>query len=119
MKPKAYVSLSHTGDFRQDVERCRKYCRTIYNAGYMPVCPSLILPHFINHDSPEGHQENVEYSKSEIRRCKILVLCDKGNDETRKMEVSAAHFYGIPTTTLDGILSVYDYCSSENENQSI
>lgn len=117
MKPKAYVCLPRSGNLSRDMDRYGDYCRIIYESGYMPVCPSLVLPYFIDDDLPDGHRDNLDYSKNEIRHCKILILCDKILDETMKTELSAARTYGVPTTTLEGILSIHNYNLPENEKQ--
>lgn len=99
-RPLAYICTASTG------EAASAYCRTVYEAGFAPVCPSLYLPSFLDDAVPEEHKDGIDISRDLLRRSRVLVLCGKAVDENMMNEIATAQRLKITATTLDGILSV-------------
>ena len=43
-RPLAYITAAWSGDDCENAELAAKYCRTVYKAGFSPICPTLYLP---------------------------------------------------------------------------
>ena len=59
--------------------KVQKYCRKIYELGYVPICP---------------------------RRCRMVVVCGKEVTGTMNTEISMADRLHIICTTLDGLVQI-------------
>ena len=83
--------------------RMKEYCRNLYDLGYMPVCPNLIYPQFLDDRIPDEREARVAMAQALLRRCRVLVLCT--NDITLEMEqeIMLSKRLGIVATTLDGL----------------
>lgn len=99
-RPLAYICTASTGD------AASAFCRTVYEAGFSPICPSLYLPDFLNDSVPEEHKDGIDIARDLLRRSHVLVVCGKVIDETMMNEIAVAQRLNITATTLDGILTV-------------
>ena len=47
-RPLAYITAAWLGGDSENAELAAQYCRTVYEAGFSPICPPLYLPLFLN-----------------------------------------------------------------------
>ena len=52
-RPLAYITAAWLGGDSENAELAAQYCRTVYEAGFSPICPPLYLPLFLNDAVPE------------------------------------------------------------------
>ena len=83
-----------------------QYCRTVYEAGFSPICPTLYQPLFLNDAIPEEHKSGIDMGRDLLRRSHVLVVCGHTVTEAMKNDIAVAQRLGITATTLDGILTV-------------
>jgi len=105
-RPLAYITAAWIGDEYKDRPQAAQYCRSVYEAGFSPVCPLLYLPLFLNDDVPEEHKSGIDMGRDLLRRSHVLVVCGGGISEDVKNDIAVAQRLGITATTLDGILTV-------------
>lgn len=105
-RPLAYITAAWCGSDAENTERAARYCRTVYEAGYSPICPTLYLPLFLVDAVPEEHKSGIDMSRDLLRRSHVLVVCGHTVTEAMKNDIAVAQRLGITATTLDGILAV-------------
>lgn len=105
-RPLAYITAAWLGGDSENAELAAQYCRTVYEAGFSPICPPLYLPLFLNDAVPEEHKSGIDMSRDLLRRSHVLVVCGNAVDEDVKNDIAIAERLRITTTTLDGILTV-------------
>ena len=105
-RPLAYITAAWSGDDRENAELAAKYCRTVYKAGFSPICPTLYLPLILNDAIPEEHKDGIDMSRNLLRRSHVLVVCGHTVTEAMKNDIAVAQRLGITATTLEGILTV-------------
>lgn len=105
-RPLAYITAAWSGDDCENAELAAKYCRTVYKAGFSPICPTLYLPLILNDAIPEEHKDGIDMSRNLLRRSHVLVVCGHTVTEAMKNDIAVAQRLGITATTLEGILSV-------------
>lgn len=105
-RPLAYITAQWHGTAAENAEQATRYCRTVYEAGYAPICPTLFLPLFLHDPVPQEHKDGIDMSRDLLRRCRVLVVCGHVVTEEMKNDIAVAQRLGITATTLDGILSV-------------
>lgn len=71
----AYVSCSEE-DSRVKVQ---KYCRKIYELGYIPICPRFGFVPFLDESNAEDQQGLAQMSMLLLKRCRMVVVC--GNED--------------------------------------
>ena len=71
----------------------RRYCRTVFECGYVPVCPRLQDGQFVALDDPD-----------KLLRCPVLVLCGRDSDAAVNAQLGLAKKYSRVCTTLDGLV---------------
>ena len=105
-RPLAYITAAWSGDDCENAELAAKYCRTVYKAGFSPICPTLYLPLILNDAIPEEHKDGFDMSRNLLRRSHVLVVCGHTVTEAMKNDIAVAQRLGITATTLEGILTV-------------
>ena len=105
-RPLAYITAAWSGDDCENAELAAKYCRTVYKAGFSPICPTLYLPLILNDAIPEEHKDGINMSRNLLRRSHVLVVCGHTVTEAMKNDIAVAQRLGITATTLEGILTV-------------
>ena len=58
-RPLAYITAAWLGGDSENAELAAQYCRTVYEAGFSPICPPLYLPLFLNDAVPEEHKSTL------------------------------------------------------------
>ena len=67
-RPLAYITAAWSGDDCENAELAAKYCRTVYKAGFSPICPTLYLPLILNDAIPEEHKDGIDMGRDLLRR---------------------------------------------------
>ena len=105
-RPMAYITATWGNNEFENTETAAKYCRTIYELGFTPMCPLLFLPLYINDEIPKEHKDGIDIARDMLRRSHVLVVCGDMVDESVKNDIAVAERLHITATTLDGILTV-------------
>ena len=114
-RPMAYITAAWSNNEFENTENAAKYCRAIYEAGFMPMCPLLFLPLFINDEIPQEHKDGIDIGRDMLRRSHVLIVCGTVVDESVKNDIAVAERLQITATTLDGILTVKGQGRTKNE----
>lgn len=86
--------------------RLKKYCRRIYEMGYVPVCPQFGFAPFLEESNAEDQQALNQMSHLILRRCRMVVVCGREVTGTMNTEISMAERLHIICTTLDGLIKI-------------
>ena len=78
----------------------------MYEAGFSPICPTLLRPLFHNNAIPEEHKSGIDMARNLLKRSHVLVVCGHTVTEAMKNDIAVAQRLGITATTLEGILTV-------------
>ena len=95
-----------SGGFQYETTPCVYYRRSVYEAGFSPICPTLYLPLFLNDAVPQEHKDGTDMARDLLRRSRVLVVCGTPVTEEMKNDIAVAQRLGITATTLEGILTV-------------
>ena len=114
-RPMAYITAAWSNNEFENTENAAKYCRAIYKAGFMPMCPLLFVPLFINDEIQQEHKDGIDIGRDMLRRSHVLVVCGAVVDESMKNDIAVAERLRITATTLDGILTVKGQGRTKNE----
>ena len=102
-RPLAYITAAWYGDCE---EEAAWYCRSVYEAGFSPIFPTLFQPLFLNDAIPEEHKSGIDIARDLLKRSHVLVVCGHTVTEAMKNDIAVAQRLGITATTLEGILTV-------------
>ena len=105
-RPLAYITAAWCGEDYKNTEQAARYCRSVYEAGFSPICPTLFQPLFLNDAIPEEHKSGIDMARDLLKRSHVLVVCGHTVTEAMKNDIAVAQRLGITATTLEGILSV-------------
>ena len=104
----AYVSCSEE-DSRVKVQ---KYCRKIYELGYIPICPRFGFVPFLDESNAEDQQGLAQMSMLLLKRCRMVVVC--GNRD-QYCGSTAYHLYDFRGTDSDQRNQVNDRGGKETD----
>ena len=86
--------------------RVQKYCRKIYELGYVPICPQFGFAPFLDEGEAEDQQAFHRMSSLILKRCRMVVVCGKEVTGTMNKDISTADRLHIICTTLDGLIKI-------------
>ena len=86
--------------------KVQRYCRKIYELGYVPICPQYSFSPFLDDGDAEDMQAMRRMSHQILRRCRMVVVCGKETTGTMNTEISMADRLHIICTTLDGLSKI-------------
>ena len=92
----------------------RRYCRMVYELGYVPICPKLQDGQYLTLEHAQEKKDFHEIARQKLGRCRMLVVC--GNEITPVMstEIGSAKRRNLICTTLDGLMKI-----EESEKESV
>lgn len=105
-KPWAYVTAAWSADKNRAKRSAKRYCRKLYEAGYTPICPLLLLPEFIDMTSADEFKDYMDMSEDMLRRSRLLVVCGTAVDETVLTDIAIANRFHVASSTMRGVLGV-------------
>ena len=105
-RPLAYITAAWCGSDHENTKLAAQYCRTVYETGFSPICPTLYQPLFLNDAVPKEHKSGIDMGRDLLRRSHVLVVCGHTVTEAMKNDIAVAQRLGITATTLEGILTV-------------
>ena len=100
-RPLAYITAAWCGSDHENTKLAAQYCRTVYEAGFSPICPTLYQPLFLNDAVPEEHKSGIDMGRDLLRRSHVLVVCGHTVTEAMKNDIAVAQRLGITATTLE------------------
>ncbi len=98
----AYVCASEETSTRV----LKRYCRTVFDLGYVPVCPRLGDGQYLDLDIPDEKKAYHEIARQKLTRCRMVVVCGRDTTSTMLAEIGIAEKRKIICTTLDGLASI-------------
>ena len=104
-RPLAYITAAGRGSDAENAKQAAQYCRSVYEAGFSPICPTLFHPLFLNDAIPEEHKSGIDMARNLLKRSHVLVVCGHTVTEAMKNDIAVAQRLGITATTLEGILT--------------
>ena len=105
-RPLAYITAAWCGSDVENAKQAAQYCRSVYEAGFSPICPTLFYPLLLNDAIPEEHKSWIDMARNLLKRSHVLVVCGHTVTEAMKNDIAVAQRLGITATTLEGILTV-------------
>lgn len=105
-RPLAYITAAWCDSDAENAKQAVQYCRSVYEAGFSPICPTLFHPLFLNDAIPEEHKSGIDMARNLLKRSHVLVVCGHTVTEAMKNDIAVAQRLGITATTLEGILTV-------------
>ena len=82
--------------------KVQKYCRKIYELGYISICPQFGFSPFLD-EGEEDMQAFQRMSHMVLRRCRMVVVCGKETTGAMNTKISMEDRLHIICTTLDGL----------------
>lgn len=84
----------------------RRYCRKVYELGYVPICPRLSDEQYLSHENPDEKRDFHSIARQKLCRCRMLVVCGNEISGTMSAEIGAAEKRNIICTTLEGLAKI-------------
>ena len=112
----AYVCSPYRSDPAGNSRQAREYCYALYKMGMTPRAPHLLFPQFLNDSVPEERADGLAMARDELSRCSLVVVCGEKITEGMIDEIMLARRLRIPTTTLDGLISMRSQGKAPIEN---
>jgi hypothetical protein len=84
----------------------RRYCRKVYELGYVPICPKLSEAQYLLPDNADEKRDFHSIAHQKLGRCRMLVVCGNKISHSMSAEIGAAEKRNIICTTLDGLIKI-------------
>ena len=84
----------------------KRYCRKIYELGYVPICPKLSDSQYLQMENADEKREFQNISRQKLCRCRMLVVCGNEISNSMSAEIGTAEKRNIICTTLEGLAKI-------------
>ena len=84
----------------------KRYCRKIYELGYVPICPKLLDSQYLALENADEKREFQNIARQKLGRCRMLVVCGKEISNSMSAEIGMAEKRNLICTTLDGLAKI-------------
>ena len=84
----------------------KRYCRKVYELGYIPICPRLSDGQYLALESPDEKRTFYSIARQKLGRCRMLVVCGNEISHSMSAEIGAAEKRNLICTTLDGLAKI-------------
>ena len=84
----------------------KRYCRKVYELGYVPICPKLNDGQYLALDNADEKRDFHNIARQKLGRCRMLVVCGKEISNTMSAEIGMAEKRNIICTTLEGLARI-------------
>ena len=84
----------------------KRYCRKIYELGYVPICPKLSDSQYLQMENADEKREFQNISRQKLCRCRMLVVCGNEISNSMSAEIGTAEKRNIFCTTLEGLAKI-------------
>ena len=81
----------------------KRYCRKVYELGYIPICPRLSDGQYLALESPDEKRTFYSIARQKLGRCRMLVVCGNEISTAMTAEIGQAEKRNLICTTLDGL----------------
>ena len=86
----------------------KRYCRTVYELGYVPICPALSEAQYLSEDSPDELRDLHSIALQKLARCRMLGVFSKEFSHVMSVEIGFAEIRHIICTTLAGLAKIQE-----------
>lgn len=84
----------------------KRYCRKVYELGYVPICPKLSEAQYLQPDNADEKRDFHSIARQKLGRCRMLVVCGNEISHSMSAEIGAAEKRNLICTTLDGLAKI-------------
>ena len=84
----------------------KRYCRKVYELGYVPICPKLNDGQYLALDNADEKRDFHNIARQKLGRCRMLVVCGKEISNSMSAEIGTAEKRNIICTTLEGLAKI-------------
>ena len=84
----------------------KRYCRKVYELGYVPICPKLSETQYLQPDNADEKRDFHSIARQKLGRCRMLVVCGSEISHSMAAEIGAAEKRNLICTTLDGLAKI-------------
>jgi hypothetical protein len=91
---KAYICSPYRGDVEKNVENAILLCKYALNQGYLPVCPHIYFPQFLNDNVAEERELGIGVGLNLLELCDVVFTFGNVSDGM-KSEIEVAERLGL------------------------
>lgn len=84
----------------------KRYCRKVYELGYVPICPKLNDGQYLVLDNADEKRDFHSIARQKLCRCRMLVVCGNEISSSMSAEIGIAERRNIICTTLEGLAKI-------------
>lgn len=97
----------------------KRYCRKIYELGYVPICPKLSDSQYLQMENADEKREFQNISRQKLCRCRMLVVCGNEISNSMSAEIGTAEKRNIICTTLEGLAKSRNQMNMTGSDSSV
>lgn len=94
--PVVYVCSPLRGDIKRNIENAKKYCRSVYEQGGIPIAPHLLFTQFLDDENEKERENAMKMDIELLHRCdEMWVFAENGISIGMAHEIEAAGREGM------------------------
>jgi hypothetical protein len=98
---RVFICSPLSGNVERNMRRAEIYCRFAFDEGYVPVCPHIYYPRFLDDCKRDERLIGMRYGMEEMWRCKQVWVFGENFSCGMKQEIALAKQLKIPIRYFD------------------
>lgn len=91
-----FICSPFRGNEKQNSRLARRYARSAYLKGYMPIAPHLYFPQFLKEMKMEERMAGIQFGLELMKECQEVWVFGETVSEGMYLEITEAAKLGIP-----------------------
>lgn len=91
-----YICSPLRGNVEANMAKARIYCRFAYDNGFVPLCPHIYFPQFLDDEKPKERADGLLYGLYLTQKCEQLWVFGSYISMGMEAEIKLAKSTGIP-----------------------
>ena len=101
---RVYICSPMKGETEKNMTRARLYCRFAYDKGFVPVCPHIYFPQFLDDGNKDERAAGIRYGLEQMWQCRELWVFGASISTGMAAEIELAKDLEIPVKYFDGYM---------------
>ena len=98
---RVYICSPLKGNVEKNMKRAELYCRFAFDNGFVPICPHIYYPRFLDEFDKDERAAGMRYGLEEMWRCKELWSFGERISDGMRQEIELAKELKIPIRYFD------------------
>ena len=98
---RVYICSPLKGNIEKNIQKAERYCRFAFDSGFVPVCPHIYFPRFLDDTDKDERAAGLRYALESMWQCRQVFVFGERISDCMRQEIELARQLKIPIRYFD------------------